>query len=468
MNAQLLARQLFAPPGAAGAPTRHLLAQAAGSHARLLASSVAAHRDRLDTLRAAFEGYLRGPAPSSEKRELLDDPQLIEALHALASTSPTLTDWDQTVAPGCGHAPPERETTIGCGRLGNIVAALSLRRVRHWQGRMELATDVYGRVHFPFCDWVLVLVDEHDQGRELAAHQPVVLELDERAARWSIGGDAREPLVDMPRDVFETMFINNRTVDGPINLRVASSPYRPRFERASRLGRTRIRFEPISRDAPALRAELTGGILAQLVAAIERNAPRIHEQLCQCIRRIHGFELPPHATGHLASFSVPTCPGVIGFNVEYTAADEPRLDPYCFMWLGHELGHTLHYLIDDVAFTHGWRLLENPGDVTPTIPRYGRALRMRTLFQVPYVHLFEWWLLIEFHQRRYSGLPWPAGEAARVVGNDLRAEIDEAFDMLDQHARLTPLGRAVIEHLRRLTADALRHWRRHFRQSNAA
>src|SRR5262249_24490765 len=153
-------------------------------------------------------------------------------------------------------------------------------------------------------------------------------------------------------------------------------------------------------------------------------------QLCQCIRTIHGFELPPHAAGQIASFSVPTTPGVIGFNVQYTARGEPRLDPYCFLWIGHELGHTVHYLIDDVAYLHGWRFLENPAEMTPTVPRYGRALSIRTLFQIPYVHLFEWWLLMLFHEHGFAGLPWQIGANTFTVGEDLRAEIHESFEWI--------------------------------------
>jgi hypothetical protein len=424
----------------------------------LFASSVAAHQVRLDSLREALETYLRGPAPCSEKRFVLDDPQFVEALHELASTSQALAGWDAAVAPGCRHG-SEGEAALGCGRLGNVVTSLVLRRRRDWCGRFELATDAYGRVHFPFSDWALVLVDEHGGGRELVAHQPLVLELDEREVRWLLPGRRARPLVAMPRRVFEAMFIDNRAVDGPAGVVFGAGSPCTRFERASLLGRTRIRFEPISRDAPAARAELTGGIVAQLIAAIERNAPSIHDQLCQCIRTIHGFELPAHANGHVASFSVPTCPGVIGFNVSYTARDEPRIDPYCFMWLGHELGHTLHYLIDDVAYTHGWRFLENPADATPVIPRYGRSLSVRTLFQVPYVHLFEWWLLMLFHEQRYAGLPWQMFDDVPAVGNEVRDEINDAFDMIDEHARLTPTGQAVAAHLRELTAEAQSQWR---------
>jgi hypothetical protein len=263
----------------------------------------------------------------------------------------------------------------------------------------------------------------------------------------------------MPRALFNAMMVDNHDVATARGLEFGAGSPQARFERASRLGRTRIRFEPIAGEAPTHHAELTGAIVGSLLAAIERHAPHIHGQLCQSIRTIHGFELPDYGNGHIASFSQPTAPGVIGFNVSYTAADEPRLSPYCFMWLGHELGHTLNYLVSDVAFTHGWRFLENPGESTPVIPRYARSIKMRTLFQIPYVHLFEWWLLLLFDRGRFAGLPWHAFDDTRAVGDDLRDEIAESFELIDQHARLTPMGRAAVARFRELAAEAESHWR---------
>jgi hypothetical protein len=460
MSAHALAHQLFAPPGTVPAHTRHLLAQAAGSHARLLDSAAAAREARLDCLREALDRYLRGGAPATEKRFVLDDPQFVEALHGLSSASGTLADWDAAVSPPCRGEAPERPASLGRSRLGNIVAAVLLRRARDWCGRLELASDDYGRVHFPFCDWALVLAGQRHGWPDLFAHQMLWLDLDERFARWSLVDRESLPLVRMPRRLFNAMFVDNRDVAASPHIQFGAASLRARFERASHLGRTPIRYEPILGDAPAAHAETTGGIVATLVQAVERNAPRIHDQLCQCIRTIQGFELPPHRAGQIASFSVPTSPGVIGFNVAYTPRDEPRLSPYCFMWLGHELGHTLNYLIDDVAYTHGWRFLENPLEPTPPLPRYGRSLFVRTLFQIPYVHLFEWWLLMLFYERGFAGLPWRAFDDALAVGDDIRAEIGEAFDLIDQHARLTATGEAVLGRVRELVAEAAARWRR--------
>jgi hypothetical protein len=459
MAAYALARQLFAPPGARVAHTRHLLAQAAGAHARLLGCTRDAHRLQLDRLRNHLGDYLRGPAPAADKRRVLDDPQLVEALHVLAPSCHALADWDAAVAPGCNDAPIDRQESVGCGRLGNVVAAVLLSQ-RGWCGRIELATDGYGRLHIPSSDWVLVIVDERRVCRELLAHQPIVLHLDERRVSWLLPGDEAQSLLTMPRPLFEAMFVENRPLASlPAGIDRGVESVRPRFEHMSRLGKTRIRYEPVGGEVPGCHAELTGGILAALLAAIERNAPSIHQQLCQCIRTIHGFELPPYGSGQIASFSVPTAPGVMGFNVEYTPHDEPQLSPLCFMWLGHELGHTLNYLIDDIAYTHGWQFLENPGEITPVIPRYDRALRVRTLFQIPYVHLFEWWLLMKFQQHRFAGLPWRVSDDPVAVGEDLRAEIEESFERIHQHARLTAIGRAVVWRLRELVAEADSHWR---------
>jgi hypothetical protein len=456
---QTLARQLFAPPGAAGAHTRHLLAQAAGSHARLLDSAATAHQQPLDRLLAEFRGYLRGPAPPAEKRFVLDAPQLVEALHALAGSSDELAQWDAAVAPAGSVAPSADTSSLGCSRLGNVALALLLRRAPRWCGRVELATDAYGRIHIPFCDWTLVLLDQHDATPDLFADHAVLLDVRKRDACWSLPGTEAAPLLRMPRSTFDAMFVDNQVDLTPRGIERFPASAQVRFERASRLNHTPVRFEPIAREAPAARAEWTGAIVAALLSAIEQNAPCVHAQLCQCIRTIQGFELPPFGCGQIASFSVPTSPGIIGFNVQYTPRDEPQLSPYCFMWLGHELGHTLNYLIDDVAYTHGWRFLENPGETTPVIPRYGRALPVRTLFQVPYVHLFEWWLLMLFYERGFAGLPWHMFDDALAVGEDVRAEIAESFEWIQRCARLTRMGEAVLARMRELVAEAQARWR---------
>jgi hypothetical protein len=465
MSHHALVRQLFAPPGAAGAPTRHLLAQAAAAHARLLGSMAAGDGRQLDGLCQTVGEYLRGSASAAEKRQVLDDPEFVEALHALAGSSAALAAWDAGVAAGCGAATAERAPSA-CGRLGNVALAVLLRRRRGWCGQIELASDEYGRVHLPFSDWTLVLPDERSGRQELFAHQKLMLELGAHEVEWLAGHDLRT-LVRMPRKLFDAMFIENRPIATAAGIEWCGGGPRPRFQRAVRLGHSGIRFEAIAGDKCVDHAELTGGIVEILIAAMEQNAPGIYGQLCQCIRTIRGFELPGYAAGHIESFSVPTSPGIIGFNVSYTAGGEPRLSPYSFMCLGHELGHTMHYLIDDVAYLHGWRFVENPADMTPVIARYGRSLRVRTLFQIPYVHLFEWWLLILFLRERFAGLPWRNFDNTYAVGEDVRSEIEESFELLALHARVTQAGAAVVERLRELVDEADRQWREISRTNSA-
>ena len=93
-----------------------------------------------------------------------------------------------------------------------MVAAVLLRQWRDWCGHVELATDDYGRIHFPFCDWVLVFVNENSTGRNLFSHRTINLNVDEHEARWSLPDRTFPPLVCMPRRLFDAMFIDNRAV----------------------------------------------------------------------------------------------------------------------------------------------------------------------------------------------------------------------------------------------------------------
>ena len=195
MPYRALARQLFAPPGTA-AQTRHLLAQAASVHARLLASAIAGREQQLAVLRDFIGVYLHGPASPSEKRQMLDDPEFVEALHALAGASNDLAAWDDNFFAGCDPGTSERAPPA-CGRLGNVALAVLLRCQPGWCGQIELASDEYGRVHLPFTDWTLVLADEGSAGRDLFGHQKLILDLAPQHADWLVA-DNRSPLVRMP------------------------------------------------------------------------------------------------------------------------------------------------------------------------------------------------------------------------------------------------------------------------------
>src|SRR5262245_19320872 len=204
MPYRALARQLFVPPGTVGAHTRHLLAQAAAAHARLLASAIAGREQQLAVLRDFICVYLHGPASAIEKRQVLDDPEFVEALHALSSASKDLADWDNNFSAGCDPATIERAPPA-CGRLGNVALALLLRCRPGWCGQIELASDEFGRVHLPFTDWTLVLADEGSAGRDLFGHQKLTLELASQHVDWLVGVN-RSPLVRMPREWFRAAF----------------------------------------------------------------------------------------------------------------------------------------------------------------------------------------------------------------------------------------------------------------------
>ena len=132
---------------------------------------------------------------------------------------------------------------------------------------------------------------------------------------------------------------------------------------------------------------------------------------------MRGWELPAAAYGTIQSFSDPTLPRVMGINVPYGPGDEPRISPLCFTWLGHELGHSKSYLIETILHVRGEALTTNQTDHTNILTRYGRAFSLRTVLQVPYTHLYEWTLLMDFAGGASRDSP---GKSPTTCGNSAR------------------------------------------------
>jgi hypothetical protein len=454
-DAAALVHRLYGPPGRAATNTRELLDQAAAALADLLARACAEGDPALGRMLAPVRAFLHGAAPAAEKRRLLCHPLFIEGLHGLAPFSAELQRWHEGVTDPRPPAPAGQEGPAALASLGNVALALLLRADRHWQGEHDLSTDVLGRVGFPFCDWSLAL---HTAQGDFLASRAVRLSLDPEQASWRLRDADEPPFLAMSRADCLRMLVENDDPADCRRLRYPNARLKPRLQRAVPLGRSPIRYDPVGFQDFQAHAGLTGGLVESLLAAIRRDAPTVYHELCAYIHTIRGFEFPRSAHGVVGSFSDPTLPGVIGINVSYTPQHEPCVDPFCFTWLGHELGHTKDYLNDNILYGSGQSLLQNAAERTGCIPRYGRPLAVRTLFQVPYVHLYEWALLMDFWEAGFRGLPWQVPGDVIAVGEDLAAEIEEAFALIEAVARLTPLGAAALCHFRDLYALALSRW----------
>jgi hypothetical protein len=79
---------------------------------------------------------------------------------------------------------------------------------------------------------------------------------------------------------------------------------------------------------------------------------------------------------------------------------------------------------------------------------------------VPYVHLCEWALLMDFFEAGFRGLPWRVSADVAAVGDDLASEIREAFALIDEVAQPTPAGVAALADFREMFAKAQARWRR--------
>ncbi|HJZ59016.1 MAG TPA: hypothetical protein VKE74_28995, partial [Gemmataceae bacterium] len=450
--ATLLPRLFSAPGGPADVGLR---AQAAAAYAGLLARA----GDRADPALCRhldpIQAFLRGPAPAAIKRRLLCHPLLVEGLHALAPFAPVLRHWHDNVTTPPEPTPAECDTGAWAS-LGNVALVARLRSDRGWWGEHDCCTDVFGRVGFPLSDWTLTV--RTDRG-EFLTREAVTLSLGPDRAAWRLAG-AGGPFLVMSREACLRMLVDNADPPDPRRVEFPDPSVRPCVQCAARLGRSAVRYDPVGFPPGHAHAGLTGGLVRRLFAAVRGNSPAVYRELRMFIHAVRGFELPPTAHGVVGSFSDPTLPGVISVNVSYTPEGDPCIDPFCFTWLGHELGHTKDYLIDTVLHEGGLALTANPTEPVGPIPRYGRTLPVRTLFQIPYVHLYEWALLMDFRAAGFRGLPWRVPpDAVAEAGEDLAAEIREGFGLIREWARLTPAGAAALSHFRDLYAQATARWR---------
>jgi hypothetical protein len=449
MSDATLVYRLFRPPGCPAADGEDVRRLAADAHAGLLDHACADGGAALGRSLAPLQAFLGGVAPAAAKRRLLCHPLLIEGLHALAPLSDALRHWHDSVA----AATPAAATANGAA-LGNVAVSLILRADPHWSGDIDIGTDVLGRIGFPFCDWTLALQSDAD---DLLANRVIRLTLGLSEAVWRLADTDGPPVLVTSRSDCVRMLVGNAEPVDRDRFQFASGKVRSRLQQAGRFGRSPIRYDPVAFRAG--HAGLTGGVVGRVLAAIRRNSPAVYRELARLVHTVRGFEFPESAAGTGASFSDPTLPGVIGMGLSYSPRDEPCLNPFCFTWFGHELGHTKDYLCDSVLYGRGRPLVLNPAETTGPIARYGRPLAVRTLFQVPYVHLYEWALLMDFWESGFRGLPWPAPVGAAAVGDDLAAEIREAFALIRERAQLTSLGEVALRHFRELYGLALARWR---------
>jgi hypothetical protein len=454
-NAAALVHCMFRAPGGSRHNTKEVLERAAAAHADLLMRAHA--QGELGRPLASLLAFVRASSATASKRRLLCDPLFIEGMHTLAPFSAELERWHYSVTAQAVTVRPGRAPPAAQAALDNIDLVLLLRNERQWLGEHDLSTDVLGRLAFPFSDWTLTL---YTDGLDFLGCQRVVLSLEAEQACWRLAGARDPPFLTMSHDDCLRMFVDN--VD-PVDHRRLQFPHRhikPRLQCAARVGHSQVHYDAVAFQDFKAHAALTGGLVAGVLAAMHRNSPAIYREFSAFIHAVRGFEFPTSALGVVGTFSDPTLPGIMSINVPYSSKDEPCIDALCFTWFGHELGHTKDYLIDTILYREGVALLRNAAERTPPIPRYGRALSVRTLFQVPYVHLYEWALLMDFFEAGFRGLPWRVSADVAAVGDDLAAEIREAFALIDEVAQPTPAGVAALDDFREMFARAQARWRR--------
>jgi hypothetical protein len=439
-------------PGDRSTLDGQILRQAAAAYEGLLARALNDRagdpQHRIASLIAALERL--GPS----KGQWLCHPLFIEGLHTVKL--PTFRRWHTSVAS------PSALTVFESGAdrgdlLGNSLLALALCNDPSWNGEEYLATDLAGRIRFPSCDWSIVVYSDEAGPQNALVSKTVRALLDEEEASLSLD-EGREPFLVLTRENALRMISHNAK---NIRLQQMVTPHaevRARLQYEIAICSGNVRYDPIYFVDFERHAGCTGAIVECILDTLRCNSPAIHSEFCHLMYAVRGFELPESPTGTVGSFSDPCHPRIMGINVSYSTNNEPCLSPFCFQWFGHELAHTKCYLINDIAYHNGWTFVDNPAEYTRRIPRYERPLSVRTVFQVPYTHFYEWVLLIHFMERGFDTLPWEIQDDPVPLGDDLKLEITEAFDLISGHARLTDMGTAAVTHFWQLFKGISSQW----------
>jgi hypothetical protein len=429
-----------------------ILKQAAVAYERLLNRALNDGTGDRPCLIAALVAAIDRLGPT--KCQWLCHPLLIEGLHT--ASHPVLRRWHMSVASPSVLSLIESDAHC-TDLLGNALVALMLRHDPSWTGEESLATDLAGRIRFPSCDWSIVVYPRDGQPRDALIRNRVSVSLDDDRTSFSLEA-SREPFLVLSRDNAVRMILHNDQNLCPASMATRNGDARARLQYEVALCDGRVRYDPIYFIDFDAHAGYTGAIVQSVLEAIRGNSPSIYREFCHLMHAVRGFELPEAATGTVGSFSDPCHPRIMGINVTYSLNHEPLLSPFCFQWFGHELAHTKTYLINDIAYANGWTFVENPADSAGCIPRYERPLSIRTVFQIPYTHFYEWVLLIHFMERRFDAVPWEIYDDPVPIGDDLALEITEAFDLIHSHAQLTELGTAAMSYFWQLFKSIRSQW----------
>lgn len=389
----------------------------------------------------------------------LTSPFLAESLHALAAGNPELRKWHRCVAtPSVNDVvTPDPDDA---GYLGVWIVALSLRANSRQCGRFAIRSDLLGRIRFPGTTWRIHVCDA--QTGEALSRELIMLTLDQERVEFH-QPDCEAPFLTLPRSSFLRLLAN---LQDHLDYDLATTEsMNAEVKRLCKFGSSQVRYAPAHFPATPDHAEDVRHLIEQILMAMQDFSPEMYEEFCQYIRSVRGFEIEQFEGKVIGSFSDPTQPGVMNMNVTFLD-DAPLLDPFCFTWFGHELAHTRNYMIDTVTYDRGEAFVLNRADMTPKIHRYGRRLPVRTLVQIPYVHLYEWELLMDAYEMGLQQLPWVNQQDPVAVVEEIRAEIADGFQLIDQHANLTPLGKVAIEHQENLYRQSKRRWSQLRRAAN--
>ena len=309
--------QAFCMPGKPAVAT-DLRKEAAVSHHHIM-DEVVQQDSRRQNKTAKLIADILNTRTIAETSSILCHPLLVEALHSIADRHPSLERWHLFLASPSMLDIADTPDAAFDSSLGNILFALQLHAVgRDTEARLvELGTDLFGRIRFPFSPWNITVQQCAHGAMRVLSRKRIVLTLEPARVLWFLDDEQSKPFLITTRKDCVALVTGTLSDLDPRQVAFPHPDIRPSIQRTIPLGSSGVSYDPISFQDFDAHAGITGAVVDEVLAAVELHSPGIYQEFCNHMTTVRGFELPADDSGTVGSFSDPTSPGTgpkIGLN----------------------------------------------------------------------------------------------------------------------------------------------------------
>src|SRR5439155_18789488 len=135
----------------------------------------------------------------------------------------------------------------------------------HWQGKIDLQTDLFGRLRFPQCDWSIALWSKGKGRDAVCSQQRICGFVTRRDVRLAWPGRPHDELLVMTRDEWLRMMVANADRLDCRQIVWPQGDVGLRLQFANQVPGWHVRYDPVVMGDGDYHAGLTGGLVAAVL-----------------------------------------------------------------------------------------------------------------------------------------------------------------------------------------------------------